>query len=54
MESVNAPQIIEHLHRTTNYTPYEVKWIPETTKFIVCGERPKATGVMEITQLNKG
>lgn len=54
METTNAPQIIEHLYRTTNYTPYDVKWIPETTKFMACGERPRATGLIEVTQLTKG
>jgi len=28
MDSIKAPQIMEHLSRTLNYTPYEVKWIP--------------------------
>lgn len=28
METTNAPQIIEHLYKSTNYTPYDVKWIP--------------------------
>ena len=45
---------MEHLSRSLNYTPYETKWIPETSKFVVCGERPRATGLIEITQLTKG
>ena len=32
----------------------DVKWIPDTCKFMLCGERPKATGVIEINQLTKG
>lgn len=54
METTNAPQIIDHLTKSTNYTPYDVKWIPDSSKFVVCGERPKATGLIEITQLTKG
>lgn len=46
MDSIKAPQIMEHLSRSVNYTPYEVKWIPETSKFVACGERPKATGLI--------
>lgn len=37
METTNAPQIIDHLYKSINYTPYDVKWIPETSKFVVCG-----------------
>lgn len=54
MDTIKAPQIMEHLSRSVNYTPYEVKWIPETSKFVSCGERPKATGLIQITQLTKG
>ena len=54
METINAPQIIEHLNRSLDYTPYDVKWIPDTCKFMLGGERPKATGLIEIHQLTKG
>lgn len=37
MDSIKAPQIMEHLNKSVNYTPYEVKWIPETSKFVACG-----------------
>jgi WD repeat-containing protein 92 len=46
--------MIDHLTKSTNYTPYDVKWIPDSSKFVVCGERPRATGLIEITQLTKG
>lgn len=46
METTNAPQIIEHLNRSLNYTPYDVKWIPDSSKFMLCGERPRATGLI--------
>lgn len=54
METTSAPQIIEHLIRSLNYTPYDVKWVPDSTKFMLCGERPRATGLIEIHQLSKG
>ena len=54
MDTTEAPQMIEHLSRSINYTPYEVKWLPQTSRFLLCGEYPKATGVIELHQLTKG
>lgn len=54
MDTTEAPQIIEHLGRSIGFTPYETKWIPETSKFLLCGEHPKATGIIEINQITKG
>lgn len=54
MDTTDAPQIVEHLSRSLNFTPYEVKWIPQTSKFLLCGEYPKATGLIETNQITKG
>lgn len=61
MDTSNAPQIIEHLNRTLQFTPYDVKyqsrnyrrWLPGTAKFTLCGQPPKANGIIELLQLNK-
>ena len=37
MDTTEAPQIIEHLQKTLNFTPYDTKWIPETAKFVLGG-----------------
>ncbi|EAS01252.2 WD domain, G-beta repeat protein (macronuclear) [Tetrahymena thermophila SB210] len=53
MDTTEAPQIIEHLNKTLTFTPYDVKWIPQTAKFVLCGQHPKATGTIQIHQLTK-
>ena len=53
MDTTNAPQIIEHLTKSLSFTPYDVKWIPQTAKFVLCGQHPKATGTIQIHQLAK-
>lgn len=30
-----------------------VRWIPGTAKFVLCGQPPKANGIIEVLQLNK-
>ncbi|CAD8146417.1 unnamed protein product [Paramecium pentaurelia] len=53
MDTTNAPQIIEHLNKSLNFTPFVTRWIPGTAKFVLCGQPPKANGIIEILQLNK-
>ena len=54
MDTTNAPQVIEHINHSVLYTPFEVKWIPSSPRFIVCGQTPGATGIIQIYQMNQG
>jgi len=53
MDTTQAPQIIEHLHQSLNLTPFDTKWIPGTAKFCLIGQLPRATGILQVYQLNK-
>lgn len=54
MDTTNAPQIIEHINHSLLYTPFEVKWIPSSPRFVVVGQTPKAKGIIQIYQMNQG
>jgi hypothetical protein len=54
MDSLNAPQIIEHVNQSVSYTPFDIKWIPCSAKFIVAGQTPRAKGIIQIFQMNQG
>ena len=54
MDSLNAPQIIEHVSHSLAYTPFDVKWIPCSAKFVVMGQTPRAKGIIQIYQMNEG
>jgi hypothetical protein len=45
MDTTEAPQIIEHLHESVPLTPFDVKWIPLSARFVLFGQSPKAKGV---------
>jgi WD40 repeat protein len=53
MDSVNAPQIIEHQSMQLDFTPYDTKWIPGTARFVLAGQTMKATGIMKVFKLNQ-
>lgn len=53
MDSINAPQIIEHQSQSLDFTPYDTKWIPGTAKYVLGGQTMKATGIMKIFRLNQ-
>ncbi len=54
MDTTNAPQIIELFNNSLTYTPFDIKWIPCSAKFIVAGQTPRAKGILQIYQLNSG
>lgn len=54
MDSLNAPQIIEHLNQSVAYTPFDCRWIPCSAKFAVVGQTPRAKGIIQIYQINSG
>lgn len=50
----DKPQIITHSTKTLSYTPSDVKWIPNTAKFVVMGQNARGTGAFQINQLSNG
>lgn len=54
METTDAPQIIEHINQSVNFTPYDTKWIPCSAKFVALGIKPRGTGAINIYELQKG
>ena len=54
IDGTDNPQIIEHLSKSLNLTPYDVKWIPCSSRFVMLGENARATGALHVYELSKG
>jgi WD40 repeat protein len=54
MDTTDAPQIIEHIHKSINFTPYDTKWVPFSARFAAMGIHANAKGALNIYQLNNG
>eukprot|EP01041_Mallomonas_annulata_P011138 gene11138-23278_t len=54
MDTTDAPQIIEHINKSINFTPYDTKWVPCSARFVAMGIHPNAKGAIQVYQLNKG
>ena len=54
MDTTDAPQIIEHVHKSVTFTPYDTRWVPSSARFVVLGIHPKATGALQVFELNSG
>ncbi|KXS19719.1 WD40 repeat-like protein [Gonapodya prolifera JEL478] len=52
--TIDKPQIIVHLSRSLNYTPYDVRWVPSSAKFVVLGQHPRGTGALQVCELEAG
>ena len=54
MLSADAPGITEHMNVPIAYTPFDVKWVPESARFVVLGSKPNDTGVVQVYELGAG
>jgi len=53
MDTTSAPQIIEHTFENLNFTPFDCKWVPCSSRFVVSGQTPSAKGILKIYQLDQ-
>ena len=53
-DTTDAPQIVEHVNMGANCTPYDVKWIPSSARFVVAGLKPRGTGCLQVYELDVG
>ena len=54
VDALEKPRIIVHLEKSLNYTVYDVKWIPCSTKMVVLGSHPRGTGALQVLDFCKG
>ncbi|RLU14866.1 hypothetical protein DMN91_012753 [Ooceraea biroi] len=54
MEKLAKPQIICHIEKSVDYSPFDAKWIPCSAKFVVMGSRPRGTGIIQIYEVSGG
>ena len=54
MDTTDAPQIIEHIHKSINFTSYDTKWVPCSARFVAMGIHANAKGALQVFQLNNG
>ena len=53
MDTTNAPQMVDHLSKSLNFTPFETRWLPNSAKLLLGGQTPGAKGVLQVLQLDK-
>ncbi|XP_049592865.1 dynein axonemal assembly factor 10 [Syngnathus scovelli] len=51
---LSKPQIIAHIQKSLNYTVFDCKWIPCSSKFVCLGNFPRGTGVIQIYEMQHG
>eukprot|EP01036_Dinobryon_divergens_P034630 gene34630-44768_t len=54
MDTTDAPQIIEHIHKGLNFTPYDTRWIPFSARFVCMGILPNAKGALNVYEMKGG
>ncbi|KAJ3109336.1 hypothetical protein HK100_003312 [Physocladia obscura] len=53
-DALKKPQIIVLETKSLNYTPYDVKWIPCSARFVVLGQYARGTGAVAVYELEQG
>lgn len=46
--SAEKPQVITHITKGLNYTVYDGKWIPSSSRFVILGSNARGTGQLEV------
>lgn len=54
MDTTDAPQIIEHINKGVDFTPYDTKWVPSSSRFVAMGIHPNAKGALHVYQMEQG
>ena len=54
IDTVDAPQIIEHQNKPLTFTPYDVRWVPCSARMAVLGMYPRGTGVLQVYEMRVG
>ncbi|XP_033632495.1 WD repeat-containing protein 92-like [Asterias rubens] len=44
----DKPQIISYIQKSLNFTLFDTRWIPCSARFVVLGNHPRQTGVMQV------
>jgi hypothetical protein len=48
---MEKPQIVLHSQKSLDYTPFDIKWIPQSPRYISLGQLANGTGIIEIRSL---
>ena len=49
-----TPQIQIQISKSLNYTPFDIKWLPYSTKLVIAGQTHSSKGIIQIYHLIKG
>jgi len=50
----DKPQAILHIHKSLNYTLFDVKWVPASPRMVLLGNHARGTGALQIYNMSKG
>eukprot|EP01052_Picozoa_sp_SAG31_P034189 SAG31_NODE_3958_length_3718_cov_1.698259_4_plen_135_part_00 len=50
----DKPQAILHIHKSLNYTLFDVKWVPASPRMVLLGNHARGTGALQIYNMTKG
>mmetsp|Transcript_5286 Transcript_5286/g.10103 ORF Transcript_5286/g.10103 Transcript_5286/m.10103 type:complete len:358 (-) Transcript_5286:33-1106(-) len=54
MDGSANPQIIEHISHSVDYSPFDVKWVPSSARFVSLGCHAKGTGAFQVFAMDDG
>lgn len=49
-----TPQIQTQINKSLNYNPFDIRWLPFSTKLVIAGQTPSSKGIIQIYNLIKG
>jgi len=53
MNTTSAPQMIEYVNKSLDFTPHDTKFLPGSARIAVCGISPSGKGALSIHELDR-
>ena len=53
-DNVITPKIEIQINKYLNFTPFDIKWLPYSTKLVITGQTPSSKGIIQIYHLING
>ena len=53
-DKIITPKIQIQISKSLDYTPFDIKWLPYSTKLVIAGQTDSSKGIIQIYHLTKG
>uniref|UniRef100_UPI00358F3E1A dynein axonemal assembly factor 10 isoform X1 n=1 Tax=Myxine glutinosa TaxID=7769 RepID=UPI00358F3E1A len=54
MAALDKPQVVVHFQRSVDFTVFDCRWVPRSTRLVCMGNRARGSGLLHLYELTRG